>query len=304
MAQKLVSVVIPTRNRKEKLTTLLESVFKSTPTDLEVVVIDNASTDGTSNTVSKKFPRVRLFRSSENLGAVGGRCLGLKKSRGDYIFLVDDDNVLPPNAISRLVDLMEKNPDLGLVGPKMVYRSDPGIIWFAGAQINYLTSQTRYRGFGEKDEGQFDEVVETDHVPNAMFVRRAALEGGAHWDSIYVMSYGEADFAATVRRAGFKAVYYPGVTIQHDVAPALRGTLRAKLGFDSPYRVYYIARNRFIFMRRFAPKLNFWIFCLVFAPLFLIYYLANFVYHRRWDLVKPYLRGVGDGVKFVFKAKR
>ncbi|MBU5689296.1 MAG: glycosyltransferase family 2 protein, partial [Candidatus Aenigmarchaeota archaeon] len=125
MNDPLVSVVIPTYNRKEMLIRLIKSIKKSTYKNLEIIVVDDASTDGTYEEIKRKFPDVKIVRNEKNLLLAASRNIGIKNSKGKYIFLIDDDNVVDKNCIYELVKSMENDKNIGIVGPIMYYYSDP-----------------------------------------------------------------------------------------------------------------------------------------------------------------------------------
>lgn len=147
-----VSVVIPTHNLKKELLVCVESVVNQDYSNLETIVVDNASTDGTYEAVKEKFPQVKLFRNPKNLGVTGGRNAGIKNATGEYVFFFDHDMVAEPNMISELVKVAQSDPKIGIVTPKIYYWEDKKKIWAAGTGINLWTGKIIFRG--GKDVGQ------------------------------------------------------------------------------------------------------------------------------------------------------
>lgn len=113
--QALVSVLIPTWNRKEILSKNLENLFQSTYRNFEILVVDNGSTDGTALFLQERFPGVRVVRLDENQGPVRARNVGLKQVRGDYVVFLDDDCWLEPDAVEKMVRIFNKDPSIGAV---------------------------------------------------------------------------------------------------------------------------------------------------------------------------------------------
>jgi len=111
----LVSIEIVTWNRKAELSRCLESVRAQTYPQCEIVVVDNASTDGTAELVASAFPEVRLVRAGTNLGCPSGRNLGFPHCRGQYIYMLDDDGWLERDAIERAVCRAEADASIGVV---------------------------------------------------------------------------------------------------------------------------------------------------------------------------------------------
>jgi hypothetical protein len=300
MDKELVSIVIQTHNRIGKLVNLLDSIRKVNYPNFEIILVDNASDDGTVDIVRKKFPEVKVIVSKKNLGHFSGANLGFKEAKGEYIFNIDDDNVVDKEVLGELVKCAQSDSKIGLLGPKMYYLSDPKKIWFAGTSINYLTGKTKYRGIGEVDRGQFDKIIETDHIPNAIFIKRKVIDKIGYYSEDYKMTFGESDFAVRARKAGYKVVYCPKAIVWHDTKLPESGTLRGKIGFDTPYRAYYLARNRLIFMDRHVSRICFMLF-LFFVPFLTIYYISIFLRYRRIDMLVSYFKGLLDGLVFVIK---
>lgn len=111
----LVSICIVTRDRKERVVDAVESCFLQSYRPIEVVVVDDASEDGTAGAIEAAYPSVRLLRSERNVGLAGGRNLAMSLARGDLIVQIDDDVVLDPTAIATAVSCMERHPDAGVL---------------------------------------------------------------------------------------------------------------------------------------------------------------------------------------------
>ena len=130
-----VSVIIPTFNRKGMLIECIDSVLKSTYKNIEIIVSDDASSDGTREVVAK-YKNLKNFRylrnKKESLLSVTIN-KAIFASSGEYIFILDDDNVIDKNCISSLVSSFAKFKDAGIVGPIAFYKSHPDIIMHAGA---------------------------------------------------------------------------------------------------------------------------------------------------------------------------
>ncbi|MBU4445150.1 glycosyltransferase family 2 protein, partial [bacterium] len=221
-----------------------------------------------------------------------------ESAKGDYLFFVDSDNILDASSLAELVNLAETDVSIGFVGPKMYYYSDPNRVWYAGAKINLLTSKTTYIGINEIDHGQFDKIKEVEHIPNVWLVKKDVINKIGGLNPIYVMTYGESDWAMRAIKAGFKVMFYPKAKVWHKIPlPDEQTGLRATIGFDNPYRIYYFARNRTIFMKNFASKLNFFLYIILFMHILNAYYLYSLIRFMRFDLIAPLVKGSIDGIK-------
>jgi len=118
----MISVIIVNYNTEELLESCLNSLFEQNrDVELEVIVVDNASSDGSVQMVSKKFPKVILVANKENEGFAGGNNIGLKKASGDYLLLLNSDTRFVENTLSRMIEYMPQNPKVGISSCQLVY---------------------------------------------------------------------------------------------------------------------------------------------------------------------------------------
>jgi len=249
MSEPLVSVVIPTHNRREKLKYLIKSILESDyrKDKLEIIVVDDASSDGTREYVKKLFPQIKVVRNETERLLAASRNIGVRVSKGKYIFIVDDDNVVDRNTIKELVEFMEQHPEVGVVGPIMYFFRDPKRIWCAGVRRNYWTTITKFIYFNTVDDGSLREPYESEDFPNAFIVRRKVIEKvGVFNSKLFPIHYDEADFCQRVRRAGYKIMVVPTAKVWHDIS--LPEQSRASLlHLKNPLRAYYTVRNRILY---------------------------------------------------------
>ena len=133
-----VSVIIPTYNRLDKLKRLLGSVMSNKMDDmqLEVIVVDDAGPSDVSAALTKEYPNVKVIRHKKERYLAASRNTGIKAATGNYIFCVDDDNVLDKNCIINLVHAFRMSKSIGMAVPYMLYLSKPDTIWSAGTRIS------------------------------------------------------------------------------------------------------------------------------------------------------------------------
>lgn len=288
-----VSVVIPTFNLKKEVLACVDSIIKQDYPKIEVVVVDNASTDGTGEAARKKFRRVKLVRNSENLGVTGGRNTGIKNATGDYIFFFDHDMVAEPKMISELLKVAESDPKIGIVTPKIYYWEDKKRIWAAGTGINLWTGQIIFRG--GKDTGQYEKVEEVQVAPAAILVKKQVLDKIGGFDDIYFATYEDTDFCFRAKRAGFKTVYTPRAVAYHKIPVGYKVSMERLL-----VRACFVGRNRIIFMKRFGK--NFWVF-LLFLPIYFVYYASLSLRFKKVEGIINFVKGTLEGLGLVSGGK-
>lgn len=302
--KKLVSVVVVTYNRKEVAADCLASILKMDCPNFEVILVDNGSEDGTVEAIQERFPDVKVVASETNSGLNGGKNLGEAQARGDYILFLDSDTLVDKNLLTELVKVAENDSQVGMVCPKMYYHQPEDVIWYAGSFVNLWTSQTKNIGVNEKDQGQHDQIRETEFAPTAYLVRREVIEKLKGHDEFLFMTYGDTDYGFRTREAGFKVMFCPTAKLWHRIkAQDNVKTIRA-LGYNLPMRAYYFARNRMIFMKRHAPKFNFAVFTLVFFPLITLYITYKIIdFGGGLDFLKPHWQGSFDGLRYLFDGR-
>lgn len=216
-----VSIVIVNWNAKEFLEGCLHSVFNSNGRlSLEVLVVDNASKDGSAAMVNGRFPGVRVISNGINRGFAKANNQGIRASTGRYILLLNPDTVLMPGALERLVEYLEANPAAGAVGPRMhgprgetleSFSHFPGPRLLARGVAIVLTGKY-YRDEHLKSL----EPRQVDWVGGAcLMVRREALEQVGLLDEKFFMYWEEADLCLRLRRQNWKTYYVPESQVIH-----------------------------------------------------------------------------------------
>lgn len=299
MGKPLVSVVIPTHNRKNKLIRLIQSIQKSTYKNLEIIIVDDASTDGTYETIKEKFPKIKVLRNEKELWVSASRNIGLKNSNGDYIFLIDDDNVIAKNTIEDLEKTLASDVGIGVVGPVIYYYSDPEIIWCAGVTRNMYTSKTSIIGRNQIDKGQFDKTTKSEDFPNSFMIRSDILnESGLFDENNFPIHYEESDFCQRIRNVGYDVVLNHSAKVWHDIPfPKNAEDKQRFFHVYNEFRAYYAGRNRVLFHKKYSKVWQFLIFVLVFNPLITIYYLRIILsdskksFNERLKISRAYIKG-------------
>ena len=170
---------------------------------MEIIIVDDASTDGTSKMVKKLFPEVNLITNPSKLLVSKCRNLGIKNSYGDYLFLVDDDNILDENTIRDLIITFDTPTRIGLVGPVAFYHKDRKRIWCAGGKLNPpFFVQTHILLNRSLDDLQGKKIIEVDYVPNAFMIKKEVLKQVGTFENLFPIMWEEADFALRVKKWG------------------------------------------------------------------------------------------------------
>ena len=229
------------------MTSCILSLKKIDYPNFEVVLVDNASKDGSPARLKEKFPDLVVIVNDRNLGYAEGNNVGiryfLKKPVG-HVLLLNNDTEVEPEFLSELVRASEKDPGAGILGSKIYYFDRPDRIWYAGGYLHRVTGKTYHRGLGKRDKGQYDGIAEVDFVSGcAMLIKREVLEALKGFDPDYFYSFEDVDLSLRARALGYRLLYVPSSRIRHKFA-------RGSGGRFSPLYIYYRVRNGILFMKK------------------------------------------------------
>jgi GT2 family glycosyltransferase len=223
----LLSGITVTWNAKKYVDECLRSLDQCKELPLEIIVVDNASTDGTTELIAKKFANCKLIRNAKNLGFAKANNVGIKQSRGKYICLINSDVVLPSGCLTNLFRYMEANPSVGIVGPQMlgpdgaVRRSSmrfPSLRNSVGRAIgaDRLPLLSHLLGGQMMSDFNHNEVADVE-ILNGWFwmIRREALEQIGLLDERFFIFGEDMDWCRRFREAGWRLVFYPKARAIH-----------------------------------------------------------------------------------------
>ncbi|MBX6360610.1 MAG: glycosyltransferase family 2 protein [Acidobacterium ailaaui] len=251
----LVSLITLNYNNTDLTYDFLSSIRNLTYKNIEVIVVDNHSEVDPGMILRQAYPDVKIVYNDRNLGFTGGNNAGIKVATGDYLFFINNDTVVSHNLIEPLLQVFDNFPDAGAVSPKFHYFFSPGVIEYAGYEkVNSITGRNKMIGCLERDTGQYDVVSETNyaHGGGIMIPKKVMDEIGGKWPDIYFIYYEEFDLCEQIKRLGYKIYYQPACVIHHKESMTT--------GKGSPFKVYYMNRNRILFMRRNVNKIKLFIF--------------------------------------------
>lgn len=262
------SVVIPTYNRGKKLERLIESILQGTyPTEnLEIIVVDDASTDPYYEVLRSKYPNIRFLRHERESFPAQSLNDGINASSSELILVCDDDNVLNKDTLEVLIDVIRNDERVGVAGPVTFYLNQPDTIQYAGAIYGRFTRITRFLFSGAKGNDYLThEVFEVDGIANCFMIRKSAALLAHLIPSRRIPWNGEDGYLQyKVKKLGYKLAVVGRAKVFHDVELTKYST--------RPNLFYYALRSKIFFHRDLDPKSRYLIFHLC-LPIYLIYYL-------------------------------
>lgn len=217
----VIGVVVLSYNKRVDLLLALDSVSRSDYPNLVIVVVDNASKDGSADAVAARHPQVTLVRNAVNLGAAGGRNLGWQRLRRiascDFVVFLDDDAEVTSSYFSRIADSFAAHPEAGIVAGKALTGVNSGVIMSAGIAVNLYTGNVGDIGVGERDVGQYEKPRDVQACGGfALAVRAGVFEqlGGID-ERFNPYGWEEVDFCLRASEAGYKIRYEPRAVLCH-----------------------------------------------------------------------------------------
>lgn len=266
-----LGIVICNFNKVDYLKGCLETLFKSNFENLfyDVIVVDNASTDGSSEFVKESYPSVILLQNKENTGGSGGFDRGIRyciDKKYDYVTLLDNDILLEENTIINLINYIKQNPKVGAVGSKICTMDDPEIVQEMGSFIDFenkFSFDLPLKSY--KDDNSLPEVVVCDYVPACcMVTTKEVLEKVGSFNVDHFIYWDDMDWCMRVKNEGFEIHAINNSRVYHKMGGA---------NHTNTFGMYYFERNRILFFlkyinddkfNQFVEAINDWLISLTF----------------------------------------
>lgn len=255
MNKKDLGIVICNFNKKEYLEGCLRTLFQSILNDIsyDVIVVDNASTDGSAEFVKKNYPHVVLLENEINTGGSGGFDRGIQyilKNEYTYVALLDNDILLEENTLINLIDYIQNNPQVGVVGSKICTMDNPNILQEMGSFIDYenkFNVSTPLKS--HKDDESLPEVVICDYVPACcMITTNDVLKKVGSFNTGHFIYWDDMDWCTRVKKAGWEIHAINHSRVFHKMGAA---------NHTNTFGVYYFERNRIMFFLKYLEDAQF-----------------------------------------------
>ena len=219
-----VSIILLNTNRLKDTAYCLRSLLKTNYPNFKLIMVDNASEDGSAKYVAEFFPCVKILQNNENLGYTGGNNTGLRSldDESKYVVLVQEDMGFDPNWLKELVTIAESDPTIGACQPKILQFFDPKKFEYNGAcggfldLYGYPCLRGRVLDYTEEDEGQYNSIIETFWAGGcAIFIRKDVLKETGLLDEMFFIHFEEIDLCWRFRLRGYRIVCVPSSIVYH-----------------------------------------------------------------------------------------
>lgn len=286
-----VSIIIVTYNTKDFARQCLRSIYSNVKgVSFEVICIDNNSKDGTSAMIEKDFPKVILIKSKDNLGYARANNLGLRRSIGQYLVLLNSDTVIKPSSLEQTIDFMRRHPDAGAASPKLLnpdgsiqycIRTLPDIktAFFQSLGWHKLFPGNKITAKYYKADLDYNKVLSVDSIGTTCYViRRQVLKTVGVLDEDFFLYNADLDYNKRIKNAGYNIYYLPqpqvihygGVSVNQN---SFRGLIEQHQGMWLMYKKHYATKRSML--------VNYLIFVAIFLRLQVKLILAYFSKDKR-----------------------
>lgn len=235
-----VFVVVLNYNGLRTISKCLSSIYQSNYANFEVVLVDNASTDGSLELVKQQFQKAHVILNQVNVGFAKGNNLGIRfalEKFAKYVLVLNNDAYLEPNTLETLVSYAEKNQAVGILSP-LIFTANKKI-WFAGGKIDWL----RMRALHDNSRALKVPYASDYLCGCSLFISQKLFQKIGLFDEKFFLYYEDADFSIRAKKAGFKIKIIPQARIIHD----------EQSESNKPQKTYWLVLSGIIFFRKHTP---------------------------------------------------
>lgn len=287
-----VSIIVLNFNGEEDTMECLESLKKINYPNCEIILVDNGSTDGSVESLKKTYPEIGIIENGSNLGFSEGNNEGIRKAmenKTDYILMLNNDTIVDPGFLAKLIKAAERDSKIGVVGPVIYHYNDANKIQSAGSRVSLKTGECSLIKEDRIIKDNSKEPYDVDYVVGCALLAKSKLfEEIGELNKAYFAYWEETDWCFRVRKRGYKVLCVPGAKIWHKGGATSKKT--------SGFTEYHMGRNMFWFMKTHATRKQYTIFLIYFFCFKMWSY--SFVKIRRKNVPElvSYLNGIKKGI--------
>ncbi len=283
---KVITIILNT-NRREDTLACLASLTQNTYPHQHIIVLDNASTDGSVEAIRQRFPAVQLIELVENKGYAGNNNVGIEAAlaqNADWVFVLNEDTILHPDCLRQMMEVARGNPHIGVIGPMVYHHNEPKIIQTAGGYMNRFW-EAKHIAENQPDQGQFANVHDVDWISGcAILVKREVIQQVGVLDERFFYYWEETEWCMRAKKAGWQIVQVPQARLWH------KGVQRDYQ--PSPNVTYYATRNRLLALKKHHAGLLVWMH----TTFQLVRTLASWTVKPRWRDQRPHRDAMWQGI--------
>ena len=274
----VLSIIIPNRNGKDLLRNCLNSIYTHPPIcEYEIIVVDDASRDGSPEMVKKEFSKIPVIVNQENCGFAYSTNRGIEKSRGKYILLLNNDTLALENSLNSLIEFMDKNSYVDICGCKLL--SENGILHrstqtFPKVSREFFHANPIFKKLYGGEESlshralffflnifktqwasfiDYNKTTEVDMITGAVFMfRRVLIDKIGLLDENFFMYSEEADYCYRLKKSGGRVYYYPAASIIHLLGQTTKQDFKKGYWIANPFLIERYKSMLYFFKKHYS----------------------------------------------------
>ncbi|HUT27941.1 MAG TPA: glycosyltransferase family 2 protein [Methanomassiliicoccales archaeon] len=235
-------------NRAEDTVECVRSILNGNP-EVEVLVVDNGSRDGSVPLLLKNFPGLKVVENEENMGYAKGVNRGIKRALEEgatHILVVNNDAIVRPGMVVDLLEALERHPHAGIVGPKIFYYGTD-VMWFNGGHFNHWLGLSTHPLMDWKDDGGDQDRQVSFITGCAMLVKAEIFSDIGQFDEDFEIYAEDLEFCLRAEEKGYESWLVPRAIAEHKVSIS---TGVAGSNLMTPYRAYFYGRNMLMLVQK------------------------------------------------------
>jgi GT2 family glycosyltransferase len=260
----MLSIILINHNAKDFTADCIQSIYDKTTVPFEIILVDNNSSDDSPSYIKEKFPQVRLIENKSNRGFATANNQGIKISKGKLLILLNNDTVLKNNALDKMFEYMDKNPEIGILACKLFdadgktvqhnCRAFPSPVGTMFGRASLFTKLMPNNPISKRNlllNWDYSSVKEADWVSGAaLMVKREAIEQIGLLDENFYMYWEDTDFCKRAKDAGWQICFFPEAQIIH-----FTGKGGGKRNFLlSSNTIYQMHKSAYYYFRKYHLK--------------------------------------------------
>lgn len=296
---KKTAVCIINWNNYDCTLNCIESLMTMPCNDYDIILIDNASEDGSGDRLAGNFPQVKYLKLRENAGFTGGNNAGINYSLNrnyQYTLLLNNDTTVEPDFLEILVNYLDEHKEVGAVQPKIYFYHNKSLLWNGGSHFNKWTGIDSVEGTGKKSSSTSESLKSADWLTGcALLLRNDLIREVGLLDESLFMYYEDVDYSFRIKKAGYSLVYHPQSVIYHIAGASSRAKVKGKEGFLNPRIHYYLTRNKIWLLKKYLPPYQQFSAGII-SSFYLAGVLSYFLIRMRFEKFKVTLKAIRDGL--------
>lgn len=248
-----VFIIILNWNQLNDTCVCLDSLKKIAYPNYQIVVVDNGSQDNSLKTIKKKYPMVKIIANSSNLGFVRANNQGIKlalQSKADYILILNNDTIVHPQMLTKLVRKAEEDKKIAIIGPQIYYYDQPQKLWFLRANLSWPLGGIKILNQNKKKSYSKEQLFNSDYITGAaMLIRSEVIQRLGSFDPYFFIYWDDVELSVRYKKGGYKIKALANAVMWHKVSSA------ATAGEKS---CFLMGRNQLYFCRKHNNFFTFW----------------------------------------------